>query len=145
PILATDDARDPWTFAEPEQARVTHVALDLALDFAGRRVSGTATLRVLAAPGADALVLDSQGLAIERVTTAAGAPLAFTMGQAVEGKGEPVTIAVGQEREVVIHYAAAPQAEALQWLTPEQTAGGLHPYLFSQGQPTLNRTWIPTQ
>jgi aminopeptidase N len=145
PILTSDDARDPWTFAEPEQARVTHVALDLALDFTGQRVSGSATLSVLAAPGAESLVLDSQGLQIERVTTAAGAPLAFTVGAAVDGKGEPVTIAIGQEREVVIHYVAAPQAEALQWLNPEQTAGGQHPFLFSQGQPTLNRTWIPTQ
>ena len=38
-----------------------------------------------------------------------------------------------------------PQAEALQWLSPEQTTGGAHPYLFSQGQAILTRTWIPTQ
>src|SRR5690606_22608900 len=145
PILVSEDARDSWTFAEPERARVTHVALDLALDFTGQRVTGSAILSVLAAPGAQTLVLDSQGLQIDRVTTRAGAPLAFTVGQTVEGKGEPVTITIGQEREVVIHYAAAPQADALQWLTPEQTAGKQHPYLFSQGQATLNRTWIPTQ
>ena len=61
------------------------------------------------------------------------------------GKGAPLTITMGNAREVQIQYASAPDAEALQWLTPEQTAGGKYPYLFSQGQAILNRTWIPTQ
>src|SRR5690606_38220474 len=50
----------------------------------------------------------------------------------------------GGAKRITVAYSA-PQAAALQWLTPEQTAGGEHPYLLSQGQPTLNRTWIPTQ
>ena len=45
----------------------------------------------------------------------------------------------------MIQYSAAPGAEALQWLTPEQTAGKTQPFLFSQGEAILNRTWIPTQ
>ena len=149
PILTSADAKDPWTFAEPEVARVTHVALDLTLDFEARTVGGTATLDILAAPGADKVVLDSQGLQIGQVTDEDGAPLPFTIGEAVEGKGTPLTIGLvrsdrpGQHR-IKIAYTA-PNAEALQWLAPEQTAGGQHPYLLSQGQPTLNRSWIPTQ
>jgi aminopeptidase N len=149
PILTSEEAEDPWTFAEPETARVTHVALDLTLDFEGQQVAGTATLDVLAAAGADKVVLDSQGLQVSQVTDEAGAPLAFTVGEAVEGKGQPLEIAIvpaeqAGTRRIAIEYTA-PEAEALQWLAPEQTAGGEHPYLLSQGQPTLNRTWIPTQ
>lgn len=144
PILTSPDAKDPWTFAQPEVARVTHVALDLALDFAGKQVAGKATLDIAGAANADTVVLDSQGLKIAGVTDEAGKPLPFTVGRAVEGKGAPVTIKIGKARRVTVAYSAS-DSEALQWLAPEQTAGGKQPYLFSQGQPTLNRTWIPTQ
>ena len=144
PILTSEEAHDPWTFAQPEAARVTHVALDLELDFAAKRVGGTATLDVQAQPGAQHIVLDSQGLQIASVKDQAGRDLPFTVGEAVEGKGAPVTITLNGGRRLTIAYTAA-DAEALQWLAPEQTAGGRHPYLLSQGQPTLNRTWIPTQ
>lgn len=144
PILTSADAQDGWTFAEPEVARVTHVALDLKLDFERHSVGGTATLDVLAAPGAETVVLDSDGLDIEGVADADGNALPFELGEVVEGKGAPLTVTMGESREIVVTYSA-PDAAALQWLAPEQTAGGEHPYLLSQGQPTLNRTWIPTQ
>ena len=144
PILTSEEAHDPWTFAQPEMARVTHVALDLELDFAAKRVGGTATLDVQAQPGAQNIVLDSQGLQIASVKDQAEGDLPFAVGETVEGKGAPVTITLNGARRLTIAYTAA-DAEALQWLAPEQTAGGRHPYLLSQGQPTLNRTWIPTQ
>ena len=148
PILTSADARDPQTYAQPQVARVTHVDLDLALDFAAKAVGGTATLDVLAAPDARTLVLDDKGLAISRVTDGAGTELPFTVGAAKAGMGAPLTITLGpgpERRKVVIQYTAAPGAEALQWLSPEQTAGKAQPFLFSQGQAILNRTWIPTQ
>ena len=147
PILTGPDALDTMTYAQPQEARVTHVALDLALDFDAKRVGGTANLRVLADPGEDELVLDTNGLQVSRVTDGAGRELAYDIGDNVEegGKGAPLTIQLDGARNVSIQYMAAADAEALQWLTPEQTAGGEHPYLFSQGQAILNRTWIPTQ
>jgi aminopeptidase N len=148
PILTTSDAHDGSTYAEPQVARVIHVDLDLALDFAAKAVGGTATLDILAAPDARSLVLDDRGLQITRITDSGGRELPFTVGEAAEGKGAPLTIAIGpgpERRRITIQYSAAPEAEALQWLAPEQTAGKAHPFLFSQGQAILNRTWIPTQ
>ena len=68
PVLTGPDALDESSFARPEVARVTHVALDLNADFAARRMAGTATLDLQAAPGAREIVLDSKGLEIERIT-----------------------------------------------------------------------------
>ena len=147
PILTGPEALDTLTYAQPQIARVTHVALDLALDFEGQGIVGTATLDVLARDGAREIVLDSNGLQIASVTDAAGRDLPFTVGEAVAegGKGAPLTITMGDARTIRIRYAAPDDAEALQWLSPEQTAGGKYPFLFSQGQAILNRSWIPTQ
>lgn len=144
PILTTTDAKDRFTFAQPEVARVTHVALNLALDFEAKSLAGSATLDIQAAEGADTVVLDSKGLEISGIIDEAGAPLPFTVGESVADMGAPVAVTIGEARQITVIYSA-PNAEALQWLAPEQTAGGEHPYLLSQGQPTLNRTWIPTQ
>ncbi|HYD12444.1 MAG TPA: M1 family metallopeptidase [Allosphingosinicella sp.] len=145
PILSGPDARDVQTYARPEIARVTHVALDLAADFEAKRMAGTATLDIQAAAGAQEIVLDSKGLEIQAITGPGGRPLRYTLGANHETRGQPLTIRIGAARRVTIRYRSGEGAEALQWLTPEQTAGKRHPYLLSQGQSILNRTWIPTQ
>ena len=145
PVLTSAEARDIHSFARPEIARVTHVALDLALDFAARRVAGTATLDVAARPDAAEILLDSKGLEIEAVTDGAGRALPWSHGEGNEIMGRPLSVALNGARRIAIRYRSAPDAAALQWLEPAQTVGGRHPYLFSQGQAILNRSWIPTQ
>ena len=143
PILP--EAKDASSYARPAEARVTHVALDLAADFTARRLSGTATLDVAAAPGARRIVLDTKGLAIRSVTDPAGRKLPFAFGAGSAELGAPLTIELNGARRIRIDYQSAADAEALQWLAPEQTAGKRRPFLFSQGEPILNRSWIPTQ
>lgn len=144
PILSGEDAHDPYSYAQPHIARVTHVSLDLDLDFEAKVVTGTATLEIDGGSGAVDVVLDSLGLDIRRIVDGQGRELTFTMGPNVVDKGAPIIVPIGLSRRIIVHYRAA-NADALQWLSPEQTAGRRHPFLFSQGQPILNRTWIPTQ
>ena len=146
PILTGADAVDPHSYARPQEARVHHVALDLKVDFAAKRIGGTATLDIERKPDAREIILDSKGLEIASVTDGSGQPLQFQIGEADSAKGAPLAIALRPDtKRLVIRYTSAPDAESLQWLTPEQTAGKRHPYLFSQGQAILNRGWIPTQ
>ena len=150
-VVVDPDRIDRFTFAVPAVARVTHVSLDLRIDFAEKRAIGTARLRVLLARGATDVVVDTKDLEIEAVTTPNNLPLAFTLGEPDPVRGRPLTIAFPEPAKgaatvaVTIAYRTSPHAAALQWLAPGQTAGGKLPYLFSQGQAILTRTWIPTQ
>ena len=137
---------DQHSFAEPADARVTHVAIDLTADFEAHVFSGTATLTVEAVPTAKEVVLDTKTLTIEGATDQAGEALAFHVGAADPILGRALHVALPADRRtVVVKYRTSPGAAALQWLRPSQTAGGTHPYVFSQGEAILTRTWIPTQ
>jgi aminopeptidase N len=150
-VLLTEDARDIHSYARPEIARVTHVALNLGTNFRDKRMEGYATLDIEKPQGAgaqgkpDEIVLDSKGLEIDTVANMEGKPLQWRMGKNDETFGAPLTVKLDGARKIRIKYKSGPEAGALQWLTPEQTAGKKRPFLFSQGQSILNRTWIPTQ
>src|SRR5947209_8616898 len=146
PALATPDAIDTASFAKPLEARVTHVALDLAVNFDARRLEGTATLDIDRRPDAKQIVLDDNGLEIAKIVDGSNHPLPFTVGAKDPNLGSPLAIALRPDtKRVAITYKSAPNAGALLWLTPEQTAGKKAPFLFNQGESIENRSWIPTQ
>ena len=146
PILTTPDAVDVHSFARPLEARVTHVALDLAVDFGARRIGGTATLDIDRKPDAREIILDDKGMEIESVTDGSQQPLHWKVGATDPNLGAPLVIALKPDtKRIAIRYKSAPEASALLWLTPEQTAGKKAPFLFSQGESIENRSWIPTQ
>jgi aminopeptidase N len=146
PILTTADAVDAHSYAKPLEARVTHVALDLAVDFDAKRVGGTATLDIDRKPDAKEIVLDDNGLEIASIADQAGKPLDYKVGPREKNHGSPLTIALRPDTSrLVVNYKSAPDSDSLQWLTPQQTAGKKYPFLFSQGESIFNRSWIPTQ
>ncbi|MEO5868208.1 MAG: M1 family metallopeptidase [Sphingomonas sp.] len=145
PILTTPEAKDVLSYARPEIARVTHVDLDLTADFAAHVMRGTAVLDILAAPGAHEIVLDDDKLVITKITDAAGRPLKWSVGAYEADKGAPLSVELGTARRIVVTYRSEPGASALGWLPPSLTAGKVKPYLYSQGEATNNRSWIPTQ
>ncbi|KRB75898.1 aminopeptidase [Nocardioides sp. Root190] len=136
---------DPHSHARPNEVVVRHVALDLSVDFAARRLAGSASFDLEhRTPDATELVLDTWQLAVSAVTDADGADLPYTLGEHDPVFGSALTVEVGAASRVVVHYATSPEARAVQWLEPEQTASG-KPFLFTQSQPILARSWIPCQ
>jgi leukotriene-A4 hydrolase len=142
---APEDA-DPHSFARPWEVAVEQLALDLSVDFERRALTGRASLRLRHVTAATTLFLDTRDLDIRRVTLDDGAHEAqFTLGEPVPFLGRALAIQIAPTtRWVHIDYATRPEAAALQWLTPAQ-AGSLQPFLFTQSEAILARTWVPCQ
>ena len=138
--------RDLHSHAEPGKVRVTHVDLDLTLDFEAKTVAGTAELDLARSDLAAPLVLDAVALEIASVSGSDGMPRRFELSPPDARIGSALTIELQpKDDSVAIRYHTTEKSEALQWLTKEQTAGGKQPFLFTQGQAILTRTWIPLQ
>jgi aminopeptidase N len=136
--------RDPHSYARPDLVQVTHLRLVLALDFTAQRLRGTVTLDLLRRDPTAPLVLDTQDLVIESVTAGAS-PRAHALGEPSPILGQALQITLAPEdRSVTVHYSTTPAAAALQWLAPAQTLGDA-PFLYTQGQAILTRSWIPLQ
>ncbi|MBK7968370.1 MAG: M1 family metallopeptidase [Bacteroidetes bacterium] len=138
--------KDIHSFARPEEAVVEHLSLNLNVDFNAKIISGTATLSIKNKTGANQIHLDSKGLNISSVVLDSGEPTSYSMADAVEYLGSDLTVAIKPgTKKIVITYSTSPDAGALQWLDPAQTNGGTQPFLFTQSQAILARTWIPLQ
>jgi len=132
---------DIHSWSRPDSIRVRHLELDLDVRFDRRVLEGSVTLHLDRFAG-DELVLDTRGLEIHSVENAAG----FELGAADPVLGAPLRIRLQPDAAWVrVHYSTSPQASGLQWLDPPQTAGKLHPFLYTQSQAIHARSWIPLQ
>ncbi|HET6586902.1 MAG TPA: M1 family metallopeptidase [Oleiagrimonas sp.] len=149
PVVA--HAGDPHSYAQPDKVVVTHIDLDLALNFKQRQLKGDATLTLdWKDPQAKKLVLDTDELKIAGIEAVGrnghAHPLKYTLAAPAPHMGSKLTIVAPKHpHEVRIHYATAPTASGLQWLPPEQTADKKHPFMFSQAESTHARSFIPLQ
>jgi leukotriene-A4 hydrolase len=142
---------DESSYAEPEKARITHLALDLAVDFDKKQLSGAALLDFNWTDKlADTLVLDTRDLSITAIEGGDGTgdwkPLTYTLAPRDPVLGSKLTIPMTHAmRQVRITYATSPQASGLQWLQPSMTEGKTLPFMFSQSEAIHARSWIPLQ
>ena len=137
---------DYHSLSNPGEMKVTHLDLDLTADFDAKRLKGSVTLTFdkLAADASE-LVLDTRDLDIQSVS-ANGESLAFTLDEADPELGAALRIQVPEGiNQVTVSYQTSPQASGVQWLTPAQTAGKQHPFLFTQAQAVHARSFIPLQ
>ncbi len=137
---------DPHSYSNPADARVTHLLWKATVDFQSKVIRATARWEITISPGADLLTLDTKGLKISKVTLDEGTSAEFRMAATDSLLGQAMAILIEPDTKYVnIEYETSSDAEALQWLEPSQTAGKKDPFLFTQSQAILARSWIPCQ
>ncbi|XP_319027.5 leukotriene A-4 hydrolase isoform X1 [Anopheles gambiae] len=144
---------DPSSYSNAQELIIRHVDLDWTVNFDKSTISGTATLHFkLTKKDLEEVFLDVSDLTVSSVAAKSNAgevPLDFDIGGTIENIGSKLTIYLptktNDELTLVIAYETSPKASALQWLTPEQTFGKKHPYLFSQCQAIHARSILPCQ
>uniref|UniRef100_A0A8C9TMA5 Leukotriene A-4 hydrolase n=1 Tax=Scleropages formosus TaxID=113540 RepID=A0A8C9TMA5_SCLFO len=142
---------DPCSFSSSARCTTKHLNLMLHVDFESHVIRGKVALTVeMLEDKCSSLTLDTKDLQISKVA-ANGQEAKFALGAKHSFNGTPLEISLpfelsrGQHVIVEVTYETSPRASALQWLTPAQTAGKKHPYLFSQCQATHCRSMIPCQ
>lgn len=132
-------ASDPHTWSQPNDARVTHLNWNAKVDFAAKTIAATATYTIQNLTETNTIIFDTKGLNISKVSVD-GKEVPFQTGDEKEFIGRPLNIPIEKtSKQVAITYTTSPDAEALLWVDGEK------PFLFSQSQAILGRTWIPCQ
>lgn len=155
PAMPSETIRDIHSYSNPDEVRVTHMALDLEALFDRKVLRGTATLSVEPAAkklkNTERLILDTRDLKIIKVETSGDGTnfqtAQFTLGAADKILGASLTIDLpsNTSAKVRVAYETSPEASGVQWLEPAQTAGKKHPFMFTQSQAIHARSWIPLQ
>lgn len=146
---------DPSSLSNFSSVRVVSSNFELDVDFDRKVVEGFASLEAqveAAAPGQ--LILDTRDLTIHSVVhkdDSTATELRFEFGEAHAVLGTPLIISLppdlpkGKQLLVGIRFSTSPTSSAIQFLDPEQTAGGKQPYLFTQCQAIHARALVPCQ
>ncbi|HEX6225357.1 MAG TPA: aminopeptidase, partial [Chryseolinea sp.] len=142
----TSMKKDQHSFSQPDKARVTHLNWKAKVDFEKKVIEAVATWKFEAASDAEEIVFDTKGLTINKITLNDDEVVEQKLGAEDGILGNALTVPLKPGTKTIsIFYKTDPEAEALQWLSPQQTASKGSPFLFTQSQAILARSWVPCQ
>jgi aminopeptidase N len=135
---------DPHSYTDTEQGKIAHILFGIDVDFSAKVLKIKATYR-LEEPVSGSLFLDTRDLKITRVYKG-DQEILWEIDQHDSIVGDRLHLkGLDGHSEFTIEVTTSPEASALQWVTPKQTAGGEHPFLYSQCQSIHARSIFPCQ
>jgi aminopeptidase N len=138
--MTTSKLFDPHSTAASD-ARVSHLHWTANVNVETHIISANATFDFVAEKGAKQISFDTKDLNIEWVKVN-GKKAFFSLDEVKPFLGQALHVEIKDtDNQVSIQYTTSPNAEALLWVEKENEL----PFLFSQSQAILARTWIPCQ
>lgn len=150
--LHSDTVEDAATCSNFKDVKTTHLHLDLEVDFEKKQISGWLALSLISQKdGLDSVKLDThETLKVLQVRDKdSGENLNFDE-RPFAKYGTTLTVkldspkAKDNEFLLEIEYVAG-SGPGVCWLDPVQTADKKHPFMYTQGQSVLNRSFFPCQ
>ena len=149
--LVFGSSGDRCSLANIDAFQQRHIHLNWSIDFSQKSIVGHVDITLVVLRACDTIILDSRDILVSSVTSS-GQSLPHCFGPEHAALGVPLHISVqslflrtGDTVEIRVNYKTTARSPALQWLEPSQTAGGRHPYLFSQCQAIHCRSLAPLQ
>ncbi len=136
---------DMHTFSNYEDVTCKHLDWEAFIDFEHKQIRGIAKWSFENKTNAKHIHFDTYALTIKKVKVN-GREVQHTLTPFNKVYGCGLSIPIEENDSVVsIEYFTGPIATALQWLAPQQTAGKILPYLFTQCESIYARSLMPCQ
>lgn len=135
------------SYSNYKDISIVHLDLDLHISFETNKILGKVGVQIKRDDKTkNKVILDTKFLNILNICDEKDQKLAYKMGNFDSILGSALIIELPKSSDYFwIEYETTSKSEALQWQSPEQTYSKKHPFLFTQSQAILARTWIPLQ
>ncbi len=136
--------KDPASYTDLSQGKIKHILFRIGVDFSSRTLEIEATYQ-MQEPVPGSLFLDSYKINLKGARSN-DRQLQWEFDERDDVLGERLHLKGFEgESTFTLTFHTSPEARALQWLNANQTAGGSHPFLFSQCQAIHARSIFPCQ
>ena len=145
-----DSTFDDHSYSNLREIHTTHLDLELEVNFQNKTIYGVAR-HTMNNNNTDTAIFDINGLLIQKVTLGSKnheKETDFVIGNMDKDSilGQPLLVTTkNKTQQINIYYQTTENSAALDWLDSNLTSSKTKPFLYTQGQAILTRTWIPIQ
>jgi aminopeptidase N len=143
----TPAAPEPLRTAGDRPVDIRDIKLELKVDLEGKKVDGDATLQIRDIRPTQSINLDAVGFQVKQVTLAKGSDNPVPAKYTYDGNKLGIDLGSrwtpGQEGVIHVAYHVQDPKDGLHFFAPSKSEPDVPLLVWSQGEPTSNRYWIP--